>query len=369
MGMFSRPSTIFYANELQNKITHLCNFYKPIDLNEAFYNSKINAIRRLDAILRYTTRKNLQESEFEELLLCALTVVYFFGMHLRIKRLNSKYSCHWFLKRDFRKAEAVLQKTMEMLLPERGESTIRVTLRFFTDASLWPFESFVTQILDLVLYFDKENMRLFNLILTDIHYVLFSDIGCSRHRMRILYELLNSRNWVIDKRRLLPFVTRLLDFFAQSLSHSESRLTVYKYLRKGFEVCLRRIFERAENSHRLIIITTMLNWFAMVRINEVDVLEFSSLLERAALLYKVVSFSDNLTDGLINHILRHLVSSDNSLYSLVGFRLLQRLFDRHSNSEYLVNPTIYYEFSQVSHFFCPIWILCGTTISISVIRF
>lgn len=347
--MFSRANRLhFRLEELQVKINHLRDMYKPIDLNEVFYNSKVNAIKKLDLILKHTTRKILQESDFEQLLLCALTAVYFFGMRLRIKKLTNKHARLWFPKRDFRKAEAIFQKTMDMLLPERCEDTIRVTLKFFTDASLWPFESFVTQILDLVLYFDKEKMRLFNLLLTDIHYVLFSDVKCARHRMRILYELLNSSNWVIDKSKLLPFVTRLLDFFAHSLSKTESRLSVYKYLQKGFDVCLRRIFERAENKHRLIIITTMLNWFAMVYIGEDDVLEFSSLLDRAAQLYKVVSFSDSFSEGLINHILGHLVSSDNSLYSLIGFRLLQRLFDRHSNSDYLVNPTIYYEFARVS---------------------
>lgn len=351
--MLSRANrSNFYADELQNKINHLRELYKPVNLNEVFYNSKVNAINRLNFILRHTTRKNLQESEFENLVLCALTAVYFFGMRLRIKKLTSKIGLHWFSNRDFRKAEAAFQKTMDMLLPERSESTIRITLRFFSDTSLWPYESFVTQILDLVLYFDKANMRLFNLLLSDIHYVLFSDVKCSRHRMRVLYELLNSSNWVIDKSKLLPFVTRLLDFFAHSSGKIESRLTVYKYLQKGFEVCLLRIFERAQNSHRLIIITTMLSWFTMVRVNKDDVLIFSSLLDRAAQLYKVVSFSDSLSESLINHILIHLVSSDNSFYSLTGLRLLQRLFDRHSNTDYLVNPMIYYEFSRVSCFAC-----------------
>lgn len=347
--MFSRGNKIhLHATELQDKISRLRHLYQPVDLNEVFYNSKVNAIKRLDSILKHTTRKTLQESDFDELLLCALTAVYFFGMRLRIKRLTSKYARHWFPKRDFLKAESVFQKTLDMLLPERSEDTVRVALRFFTDTSLWPFESFVTQILELVLYFNKAKMTLFNLLLTDIHSALFSDVKSSRHRMRVLYELLNSSNWVIDKSKLLPFVTRLLDFFAHSLSSkTESKVAAYTYLRKGFEVCLRRIFERAENSVRLIIITTMLNWFTMVHISEDDVLEFSALLDRAAQLYKVVSFSDSYNEGLINHILRHLVSSDNSLYSLTGFRLLQRLLDRQSNSEYLLNPTIYYEFSRV----------------------
>lgn len=349
--MYSRAKRVsFEVGELQDKINLLSELYKPIDLNEIFYNNKFNAIKRLDYILKHTSRKNLQESDFEDLLWCALTVVYFFGMRLRIKRLTNQWSCHWFPKRGFRKAEAVFQKTLDMLLPERSEVTIKVTLSFFTDASLWPFESFVTQILELILYYNKAKMTLFNLMLTDIHYVLFSDVKCSRHRMRVLYELLNSSNWVIDKYKLLPFVTRLLDFFAHSLGKSEKRQSVYKYLRKGFEVCLRRIFERAENSVRLIIITTMLNWFSMVHIGEDDVLEFSSLLDRAAQLYKVTSYYDSFSEGLINHILRHLVCSDNSLRSLIGCRLLQRFFDRNANTEKLTNPTIYYEFSQVSYF-------------------
>lgn len=347
--MFSRTKkATFERGELQDRINLLCHFYKPVDLNEGFYRSKVKAIKKLDYILKYTFRENLQESDFEGLLTCALTVVYFFGMRLRIKILSNKYTRLCCPNRDFRKADAVFQKTLDMLLPERSEDTIRITLSFFTDASLWPFESFVTQILELVLYYNKTKMNILNLLLTDIHYVLFTDVKGARHRMRVLYELLNTTDWVVEKSKLLPFVTRLLDLFANGLGKRESKLYVYKYLRKGFEVCLRRIFERAANSDRLMIVTTMLNWFSMVHLGEDDILEFSSLLDRAAQVYKVSAYADSFSEGFINHILRDLVNSDHSLRSFIGCRLLERFFDRNANSGNLTSPTIYYEFTQVS---------------------
>lgn len=334
--------------ELQDKIEELEVFFMPMDLNPSYHQYKVKAIGKLDFLLKHCSRRNLQDSEFECLLLCSLTLVYYFGMRLKLLKINSHYQ-NWCSKKLFHKAEAAFQKTMDHLQPERGELTIKITLNFFTEVDLWPFESFVGQILEVILYFNRGAITLFNLMLTDIHYVLFTNVKSARHRMRVLYELLNSNNWIIEKQKLLPFITRLLDFFACSISKSDD-VTAYGYLRKGFEVCLRRIFERAENQHRVIIITTILNWFALVNMNDDDVLEFASLLDRAAELYEVVGYNESFREGLIEHVLCNLIGSYKPLHSLIGCRLLQRFIDRQRNATYLIVPTIYYEFSQVRYF-------------------
>ncbi|XP_059055304.1 uncharacterized protein LOC131849284 [Achroia grisella] len=339
-------SKTLQGTDLQEKINQLHHVYMPMDLNTAFHQSKVLAIDKLMYILRHCTRQDLQEAEFKELLLCALTLVYYFGMRLKLSRLTSRYR-YWCGKRMFHKVEEAFQKTMDFLQPERSDPTIKITLNFFTEVALWPFENFVGQVLEVVLYFNRGKTTLFNLMLTDIHYAMFCDIKSARHRIRVLYELLKSSNWIIEKQKLLPFITRLLDFFAYSIAKGDNRIIVYTYLRKGFEVCLRRIFERAENNQRLIIITTMLNWFSMVNMNDDDVLEFSCLLDHAAELYTVGAYSESFREGLVDHVLSNLVSSPNSIYSLVGCRLLERFLDRQNNSCYLIVPTIYYEFSQV----------------------
>lgn len=342
----SSKLTILVGTDLQEKINQLHHSYMPMDLNTAFHQSKVNAIKNLDFILKHTTRKNLQDSDFQELLLCSLTLVYYFGMRIKLSRLTSRY-WYWCGKRQFHKAESVFQKTMNQLHPERSETTIKITMEFFSDVNLWPFENFVGQILEVVLYFNRGKTTLFNIMLTDIHYVLFNDVTSARHRMRILYELLKSNNWIIDKQKLLPFVTRLLDFFSYSIVKGENKITAYGYLRKGFDVCLRRIFERAENNHRFLIIATMLNWFSMVRMLNDDALEFSSLLDHAAKLYKVGSYPSSFHDGVFEHVITSLVGSTNALHSLIGSRLLHRFLDRQNNAPYLLAPSIYYEFSQV----------------------
>lgn len=342
----SKKSYSLHGDDLQDKIYSLQNYFMPMSLNPAHHQTKVQAITKLDNVLKHCNRRNLQDVEFEELLLCSLTLVYYFGMRLKINRLTSRY-WHWCGKKLFQRAEAVFQKTMDHLQPERGELTIKITLNFFSEVDLWPYESFVGQILEVVLYFNRGTITLFNLMLTDIHYVLFNNVKSARHRMRVLYELLNSKNWIIDKQKLLPFITRLLDFFACSISRG-SKVTAYGYLRKGFEVCLRRIFERVENQLRVIIISTILNWFSLVNMDDDDVLEFSSLLEHAAEVYCVKLYTESFREGLIEHVLCHLVGSDNSMHSLVGCRLLLRFLDRQHNAACLIVPTIYYEFSQVS---------------------
>lgn len=334
------------GNDLQDKINLLHHMYMPLDLNPAFHNNKLRSIKKLDFILRNSSRTDLQASVYGEVLVCALAVVYYFGMRLKLNKLTSRYG-YWFGKRQFLRAEAAFQHTMVLLNPECCEATTKITLQFFTAVALWPFESFVGQILEVIIYLNKGKMTLFNLLLTDMHYVLFTDVKSARHRMRILYDLLNSENWVFDKQTLLPFITRLLDYFAYSLNNGKKG-TAYRYLRKGFEVCLRRIFQRAENRDRLTIITNVLNWFSMVSMTDDDVLQFSLLLDRAAELYIVGTYGDSFNEGLINYILKNLVGSPNGLYCLIGCRLLQRFFDRKSNASFFEMPVIYYEFSQVS---------------------
>ncbi|XP_022832251.1 uncharacterized protein LOC111360535 [Spodoptera litura] len=332
---------------LQNNIQGLTPLYMPMNLNTEFHKSKVTAVNKLHYILSHTNRKLLQEQDFKPLLLCSLTLVYYFGMRIKLNRLISKY-WHWCGRRRFHQAETAFQITMDMLLPECNEATIKTTLKFFSDVQLWSFESFVEQILEVLLFFDRGKTTLFNMMLTDIHYVLFIDMeSVTRHRMRVLYNLLKSSNWVIENGKLLPFVTRLLDFFAYSVSKDDGRTTQYRYLRKGFEVCLRRIFERVENKHRKLIITTMLNWFSMVNMNQEHVLEFSTLLDHAAEFYQVGIYKDSFGQGLIEHVLVNLVGSSNATNSLVGCRLMLKFLDRQHNSQYLVIPTLFYEFSQV----------------------
>ncbi|XP_037299927.1 protein EFR3 homolog A isoform X2 [Manduca sexta] len=64
--------------DLQEKINQLHQAYMPMDLSSVFYHSKVNAIKKLEYILRYSSRTALQDADYEELILCALTLVYFF---------------------------------------------------------------------------------------------------------------------------------------------------------------------------------------------------------------------------------------------------------------------------------------------------
>ncbi|KAI5647038.1 hypothetical protein NE865_01293 [Phthorimaea operculella] len=263
---------------------------------------------------------------------------------MRLKSAASSKLQDYCDKRNFAKAEACYQKTMNYLQPERNETSIEITLHFFDHLSLWPFQNLCTQILDVSLYFSGGKSALFNIMLTNVHAMLFLDVIAARYRMKVMYELLKSNNndWITDTNKLLPFITRLLDLFARS-----EYVSVYTYLRKGFVVCLKRIFEKADNRNRLIIITTMLDWFGLVRMCDDDVLEFCSMLDRAAELYKADSYIDSFNDSLVNHVLIDLLSSQNECYSLMGSRLMLRFLDRQGNSIYLESPIIFYDFTQM----------------------
>ncbi|KAJ8737024.1 hypothetical protein PYW07_000295 [Mythimna separata] len=85
----------------------------------------------------------------------------------------------------------------------------------------------------------------------------------------------------------------------------------------------------------------------MVNLNQEDVLEFSTLLEHAADLYKVHAYSASFGEGLIEHVIVTLVGSTKATNSLLGCRLLLKFLDRQDNAQYLLVPTLFYEFSQI----------------------
>lgn len=348
--MLFKARTILSTQDLQDKINQLHVYYLPMNLNPSYERLKVSAMNKIEQILHESTTKNLQEVDFEELLLCVLTILYFFGMRLKINNLKSR-NWNWCLKRNFIRAETVFQDTINNLSPERNEITIKITFKFLSNVDLWQFESFVVQILEVILYYTNGQTTIFNLMLSDIQSTLISDVKSARHRIRVLYDLLKSENWIIEKQYLLPFVSRLLELFSYSIEKNDLKLSAYGFLRKGFEVCLRRIFERVENHHRIFIITTMLNWFSVVNLNSDHVLEFSSLLDRAAELYTVESYTESFGEGVFEQVLVNFVASRNTLHSFIGCRLLQRFLDRQRNAALLMVPTIYYEFSQVSFFF------------------
>lgn len=343
--MFSSKKHSITDEFLQELINQLTEAYMPMSLDFSYHEHKVAAIDKLRFILKHSSKSALQDRDFEPLLKCSLTLVYYFGMRVKLKS-PQHFLRGFFIKRLFHKAEAAFKTTMDMLLPECSETTIKITLNFLAEVSLWSFESFAEQILDVLLFFDRGKITLFNMMLTDIHYVLFTK-AVTRHRMKVFYNLLLSPHWVIENKKLLPFVIRLLEFFVYTISKDDGRSSAYKHLRKGFEVCLRRIFERVENAHRMLIITTMLNWFTMVNLNQENVLEFSMLLDHAANLYEVHLYSDSFGEGLIEYVLVSLVGSTIDTNSLVGCRLLLKFLDRQDNAQYLIVPTVFYQFSQV----------------------
>ncbi|CAK1554837.1 unnamed protein product [Leptosia nina] len=328
---------------LENIAYEVQQLSRPVDFNTLHHGNKVLALRRLKFLLEHSTRDRVQKCDMQELIYSSLSLVYYFGTRLKQEKLKGKLLI-CFSARQFHLAEEIFHKVMEGLHPEHSELVIKTTLKFFSEVSLWSFENFVTQILEVLLFYNEGKITLFNIMLTDIHCVVFSDLVSARHRTRVLYELLNSKNWVIDSQHLLPFVTRFLNFFTNSACHKRP---TFQYLKKGFEVCLRRIFERTANKHKLTLITTILHWFTMVDIDKENVLDVSTLLDYAAFLYEVGRYRDSFEGGFIHHIVKKLIGSTDSLYSLCGCRILARFLDRHNNSSYLIVPTLYYEFSQV----------------------
>lgn len=345
--LFKRKRRMFTDVELRGHLEHLPDLYQPVNLEPNHEANKRLALAKLNLILERATRKQLNETNTDYLLTCSLALLYYYGMRTKLGMpIGKSYSlCP---KRKFAKVESCFNHTIAALMPEHNEHVIRLMLKFFTDLEMWPYEDFVGQLLEVALYYSGGSTRLFNLMLTDLQCVLHGHVRMARHRMRVLYDLLNSEHWIIQKQRLLPFVTRLLDFFSLSLTKGDSEVAGYRCLRKGFVLCLNRTFERADNANLLTIVKTMLNWLSIVQMAEDELYEFAALLENAAKLYHVVFYNDALGEGFLDHVLDNLVGSPHQIYSLIGCRLLQHLLDRQRNLPYLVTPTIYYEFSMVS---------------------
>ncbi|XP_048006613.1 protein EFR3 homolog cmp44E-like isoform X2 [Leguminivora glycinivorella] len=151
---------------------------------------------------------------------------------------------------------------------------------------------------------------------------------------------------MLETPKLLSLIKRLLNYYTNDIVDSNNKLVVNYKLRKGFEVCLRQIFERVTNQHRIEIIYTMLDWFSSLDKDHEDLLELSSLVQYAAELYEVGLFSDHLPEHLMIRLLDSFVGSTNPSHCLVGCRLVQHFLDRQLNAQYLVEPKLYYEITE-----------------------
>ncbi|XP_063373787.1 uncharacterized protein LOC134661587 [Cydia amplana] len=341
-----RVTQRFTEEELENKIIQLKDLYSPIDLNPTFHNNKIQCAKKLNAILDRVNRQDLQKANTKEIVLCALTLIYYFSMRFKLSSSTSKHFSRWYSKRQFLKAETVFQKTMDKLLPECSEATTTIMLTFFTDVALWPFEKFIAQIFEIVLYFTRQTILVLNMILTDVQCVLCHDIEDARHRIRVIYELLKSEHLILETPKLISFIKRLLDYYTNDIVDSNNKLVVNFYLKRGFEVCLRQVFERVANQHRIEIISTMLDWFSSLNKEYDGILELSALVQYAAELYKVGLLSKYLPENLMIRVLDSFVGSTNPSHCLVGCRLVQHFLDRQLNAQYLAEPKLYYEITD-----------------------
>ncbi|GJQ72295.1 putative transcription initiation factor TFIID subunit [Trypoxylus dichotomus] len=120
----------------------------------------------------------------------------------------------------------------------------------------------------------------------------------------------------------------------------------YTHLKKGLEVCIRRLLKNMHNDDLLKVIENMLTWTVHSEINDEALLDFGNVLEYAAMLHQSGLYRYSLTESIFSNILL-LIASENLLNSLLGHRVLQHMMDRRGNRQQFDTPRIFF---QHTHF-------------------
>lgn len=290
----------------------------------------------LSQIIKHTDREILQSiPEIRTMVQCSLVLIQAYVAHLKVTK-------HWWdfcLKKPFSSAEKCFNGLISKLIPECLDVVIETVMNFFKIERLWKVEFICCEILVSLLSCKASPDYLMSKILDYLEETLNkNDAKEARHVMSVLYNILYEDFW---KKHGLNDLLRLMKLYHTSVHETLTDDNQYYQLRRGFEMCLRRLFEIIENSELSNVITVMMNLCFDSELTKEAMFDFGSTVEYAACCYKTdfitVTIEPKNFEFLLNGI-----GSENSNRSILSCRILSRLLDRHNNYSEFNTPIIFF---------------------------
>ncbi|KAK9727841.1 hypothetical protein QE152_g18982 [Popillia japonica] len=327
-------------------LTHLLDSYR-VHLN------RLKGIKVLNELIGKAYFDDLKISQIVRIIWCSISIVHHF--HIRLKVGTGFIT--WNRRRQAEQANNAFNRLMLFLLPDLFTTVIHAVVTFFEEARLWDTELLCSDLIQRILTVCGEHIRCLNLLLDVVE---SSSPANARKVMRVIYDLVRDYKWVtMDEELMYRFLNmyrlvrdykwvtmdeelmyRFLNMYRDSILPTEA--SDFSYLKKGLEVCVRRLLKNMNNSDLLKVIENMLQWTLYSEINDEALLDFGNVLEYASMLHRCGLYRFSLTESIFSNILL-LIASENLLNSLLGHRVLQHMMDRRGNRQQFDTPRIFFQ--------------------------
>ncbi|XP_066586960.1 uncharacterized protein [Prorops nasuta] len=299
----------------------------------------------LDKILNEIS-KILHNSTPEELLQHDLNIL-FTPIIKELFQHNEKYydkenTHRWEINRKLHRVHACYYELLKTFIPINKKRVVTTVLDIIDKNQLWHFETLCFEVFNELLTMGIDGATVVNVIYDKINSKNIKTENV-RFMIRILYNILDIYKWP-ETVETKETVERTLRLFYTSIVNKDDPdiLAGIAIFKRGLQVCVRNTVKNLPNDHLLLIIEYMCSWAVLNSNNNNIILEFGSVLEYTARLYKAGLYETTLNKNIFP-LLMKMIASSNKTVNLLGNRVIQYLIDREENRTTFDTPKIFFQ--------------------------
>lgn len=165
----------------------------------------------------------------------------------------------------------------------------------------------------------------------------------ARHVVRVLHSIICSEYW---KNLLTADVERLIKLIYLGIRKS-SRNFRYTMLRRGFEMCLRKILEVVSSKVIKELVKIMITLTLNTDLSDIRMMDFGNSLEFATIRLKSIKVSEAIEPEVFEFLLQNMNSRSVSK-SYFACTILSRLLDHNDNFDEFIEPKIFHHNTSYS---------------------
>lgn len=335
LNCFGRSN--FTERQFRQKIQILekhCALYLDSAIRAANMNIK-KSIKVLEQILTLTDRQVFQtapEYEIDSIIKCSLILVQSYVAHLKLTGNTLFYGSN----PSYTAAKKCFHNLAYKLLPECLDQMLNGIMKFLQNEHLWKVEFICSEILLVMLKCDAYPSVVLQKMLNYVeNRIEHEDVKEARHVTRVLHDIMFKEHW---RKLLASDMSFLIHLYYASVQNRSTENKDFQMCR-GFEICLRRLFEIIETGQLVDVIRTMVILTFNSPLTDEPMLTFGSSTEYAAL----CDTSRKITDlpGVIEYLLV-AIASTSAVRSILACRILSRYIDQSRNYTEFSIPQIFF---------------------------
>ena len=168
--------------------------------------------------------------------------------------------------------------------------------------------------------------------------LLNKEVPNARHVVRVLHSILTPNYW---KNQSSEDVKRLIELFHVGIKNSPEHHQYFE-IRRGFEMCLRKMFEVISKEELVQLIKYLIPLTLDYELTEIAMLDFGGVLEFATVCIRNLKISEVIQPKVMDILLDGIENGYKTKSSL-ACQILARLLDQNDNFDEFTEPKIFFQ--------------------------